>query len=228
MRPIDLAREHGLSTQAVRNYTDAGILPVAERSPSGYRRYSPRHAHALRAFVALVPAHGHADATAIMQAVHRDRVDLALALVDRGHARLLADRQTLDAVEDALQGLDGADLSGGSPMSVGELARRLGVRPTTLRRWERAGVLRPPRDPGTGYRVYEAADVRDALLAHQLRRGTYPVEQIAEVLARVRAAGGVAPLRATLADWRTRLDRRGRAMLAAAAALDRYLTHTGR
>jgi hypothetical protein len=43
LRPIDLAREHGLSAQAVRNYEDAGILPTAERSASGYRRYTPLH-----------------------------------------------------------------------------------------------------------------------------------------------------------------------------------------
>jgi DNA-binding transcriptional MerR regulator len=40
-----------------------------------------------------------------------------------------------------------------------------------LRKWERAGLLEPQRDPATGYRVYAPADVRDAQLAHQLRRG---------------------------------------------------------
>ena len=66
MRPIDLAREHGLSAQAVRNYEEAGILPPAERSPHGYRLYAPRHAAALRTLLALIPAHGHAAAGTIM------------------------------------------------------------------------------------------------------------------------------------------------------------------
>ncbi|WP_157850275.1 MerR family DNA-binding transcriptional regulator, partial [Streptomyces rimosus] len=69
LRPIDLARGHGLSTQAVRNYEESGILPAAGRTPSGYRTYTPLHARALRAFLALVPGHGHPTATAIMQAV---------------------------------------------------------------------------------------------------------------------------------------------------------------
>jgi DNA-binding transcriptional MerR regulator/methylmalonyl-CoA mutase cobalamin-binding subunit len=43
-------------------------------------------------------------------------------------------------------------------LRVGELARRLGVSPETLRAWERRyGVLRPSRTPG-GYRVYGPAD----------------------------------------------------------------------
>src|ERR1700754_4103367 len=41
---------------------------------------------------------------------------------------------------------------------VGELARRVGVAPETLRAWERRyGVLRPSRTPA-GYRVYGSDD----------------------------------------------------------------------
>ncbi|MFD7597193.1 MerR family DNA-binding transcriptional regulator [Kitasatospora sp. NPDC059812] len=35
MRPSDLARGHGLSAQAVRNYERDGFLPPAERTASG-------------------------------------------------------------------------------------------------------------------------------------------------------------------------------------------------
>ncbi|MEE2048253.1 MerR family DNA-binding transcriptional regulator, partial [Nocardiopsis tropica] len=57
MRPSDLAHEHGISTQAVRNYERDGFLPPAERTPSGYRIYTEAHAAALRAYLALVTAH---------------------------------------------------------------------------------------------------------------------------------------------------------------------------
>ncbi|MEU5806005.1 TioE family transcriptional regulator [Streptomyces sp. NPDC047718] len=223
LRPVDLAREHGLSTQAVRNYEEAGILPPAERTPSGYRVYALRHAAALRAFLALAPAHGHATATAIMRAVNGDAVEEALRLIDGSHAQLAGDRRTLEEVERALHDL--VPPSGPEPGTtfIGPLAHRLGVRPATLRTWERAGLVVPGRDPLTGYRVYTPADVRDAQLAHQLRRGGHGLEQIARVLERVRAAGGPEPLRATLREWRDRLTVRGRAMLAGAAALDAYL-----
>ncbi|MFD8759730.1 MerR family DNA-binding transcriptional regulator, partial [Streptomyces mirabilis] len=71
LRPIDLARGHRLSTQAVRNYEEAGILPAAGRTPHGYRTYTSLHAGALRAFLALVPGHGHRTATSIMRAVNQ-------------------------------------------------------------------------------------------------------------------------------------------------------------
>ncbi|MFI9595995.1 MerR family transcriptional regulator [Nonomuraea sp. NPDC052265] len=223
MRPIDLARVHGLSTQAVRNYENAEILPPSERSPHGYRLYTPRHAAALRTFLALIPAHGHATATAIMRAVNGGGVEEALRLIDDGHAQLADDRRTLEAVEHALRDLaPPRELEPGVTF-IGPLARRLRIKPATLRKWEHAGLTVPRRDPRTGYRVYTSADVRDVLLAHQLRRGGYGLEQIRQVLDQVRAAGGPEPLQATLRDWHDRLTSRGLAMLTAAAALDFYL-----
>ncbi|MFF0741657.1 TioE family transcriptional regulator [Streptomyces sp. NPDC004111] len=256
LRPIDLARGHGLSTQAVRNYEDAGILPPADRTAHGYRTYTPLHAAALRAFLALLPGHGHPTATGVMRAVNEDAAEDAYRLLDESHAQLLDDRRTLRAVEKALKDLAGAGKPGagaargtgtaagprraaGTPDSagsgsgasdsgsggtfVGPLAAQLGIRPATLRKWERAGLVSPRRDPVTGYRVYDEADVRDARLAHQLRRGGHRLEQIAPLIAQVRAAGGLAPLEATLGDWHDRLTARGRAMLAGAAELDAYL-----
>lgn len=224
LRPVDLARGHGLSTQAIRNYEAAGILPGAERTPTGYRAYTPRHAHALRAFLALVPGHGHPTATSIMQAINRGATEDALRLIDESHAQLLDDRRTLRAVEAALRDLSPIPHERGDTF-VGPLARRLGIRPATLRKWERAGLVQPRRDRQTGYRVYSPADVRDAQLVHQLRRGGYRLEQIAPLIVQVRSAGGVAPVAWMLRDWHARLTTRSRAMLTGAAALDAYLVN---
>jgi DNA-binding transcriptional MerR regulator len=235
LRPVDLARGHGLSTQAIRNYEEAGILPAAGRTPHGYRTYAPLHAQALRAFLALVPGHGHRTATSIMRAVNQGAADEAFRLIDESHAQLLDDRQTLHAVERALGDLEPTGASEPRPTAVpgtdgtfiGPLAAKLGLRPATLRKWERVGLVRPRRDPRTGYRVYDEADVRDARLTHQLRRGGYPLEQIAPLIAQVRAAGGLEPLEAALSDWHGRLSARGRAMLTGAAELEAYLRERG-
>ncbi len=241
LRPVDLARGHGLSTQAVRNYEEAGILPAADRTVHGYRTYTPLHARALDAFLALVPGHGHRTATSVMRAVNEGATAEAFRLIDESHAQLLDDRRTLEAVEGALRDLGrpgpGATAASSAASAsaaftvtsasagrfVGPLARELGIRPATLRKWERAGLVRPSRDPLTGYRVYGEADVRDAKLAHQLRRGGYPLARIAPVIEQVRSAGGLEPLEATLRDWRDRLSARGRSLLAGAAQLEAYL-----
>ncbi|MGE3289038.1 MAG: MerR family transcriptional regulator [Pseudonocardia sp.] len=223
MRPAELAREHGLSAQAVRNYERDGILPPAERTPSGHRVYRERHVRALRTFRMSVPAFGHSDAARILRAVNADEVGAALGIIDAGHVALARDRETLDAVASAAGLLAAAPpVVRGDPLSVGELARRVGVVPATLRKWERARVLHPARDRA-GHRRYSCEDVRDAELSRLLRRGGYPIDHVATVVAQVRAAGGAGPLAASLAGWRERLDARGRAMLVAAGTLAAYL-----
>ncbi|MEV5646617.1 MerR family transcriptional regulator [Nocardia sp. NPDC052254] len=226
MRPIDLAREHGLSAQAIRNYDDAGALPPTERSTSGHRRYTPLHAQALRSFLALRTGHGHGQAVEIMRAVNEGDNESAYRLIDVAHVALRAERGTRTEVATALAGLSAtapAPLRG-RPLTVGELARRLCLHPATLRTWETAGILRPDRDRVTGYRHYGPDGVRDAEIARQLRRGGYRLRQVAQFLESLRAAGGAEALGVFLESWQQRLTVRSRNLLAGAAQLDRYLT----
>jgi DNA-binding transcriptional MerR regulator len=228
LRPADLAREHGLSTQAVRNYEQSGFLPPARRSPSGYRLYTEVHAAALRAYLALVPAYGHATAGQVMAAFVAGDVDRALLVIDRGHAQLLRDRETLDAVRTAVDHLTDVPPADPDTRTIGELAHQLRVTPATVRNWEEAGILTPARDPATGFRRYGADDVRDARLAHLLRRGGYPLHHIATVVQQVRTAGGTEALADALDDWQAKLTTQGLAMLAAAGQVNDYLRVSGR
>ncbi|MEU4808881.1 TioE family transcriptional regulator [Nocardia fluminea] len=226
LRPSDLAREHAISTQAVRNYEQDGCLPPAERTPTGYRIYTDLHAVALRTYLTLIPAYGHARAGEIMRALHADDLDTALTVIDRAHSQLLRDRETLTAVRRAVGHLitessSAATVSAGT-RTVGELAHHLRVTPATLRAWEAAGILSPDRDPATGYRRYGPADLRDAELAHILRRGHYRLDHIATVIGQIRAAGSTEALANAMTGWQAALTERGVCMLDAAAALSRY------
>jgi DNA-binding transcriptional MerR regulator len=234
LRPADLAREHGISTQAVRNYERDGFIPRAERTRSGYRVYTEVHAAALRAYLSLIPAYGYAAGGQIMSALHNDELDEVLMIIDRGHGQLLRDRDTLDAVRKAVDHLtaesDAAPDESAAPdaRTIGELAHRLRVTPATLRNWERAGILAPARDPVTGYRVFRASDARDAELAHLLRRGGYLLDHISTVVQQIRTAGGTEALSGALDDWQRKLTTQGLAMLDAAAQLSHYLSALNR
>jgi DNA-binding transcriptional MerR regulator len=224
-RPVDLARAHGLSAQAVRNYEQAGMIPPAMRTASGYRVYTDDHAAALDAYVALLPGYGYRAAGEIMRSVLGGDLPAALATLGTAHVQLHRDRETLDRVAAAAVVLaTGATAPPGpeGPVPVGVLAHRLGVTPATLRKWERAGILAPARSRTA--RIYSPDDVRDAELAHLLRRGGYRLEHIAAVIGQVHAAGGPGPLAASIEQWRERVTARGRAMLTGSARLADYLS----
>jgi DNA-binding transcriptional MerR regulator len=227
MRTSDLASRQGLSTQAVRNYERDGLIPAAERSPTGYRTFGALHDAALGAYRTLTVALGHSHARTVMRAVHAGDLTLALRTIDEAHEQLLRDRRTLDESSVAVRLLHESDLADGSlhrgDQAIGQLAAHLGISPATLRKWERLGLLQPERDYDTGHRRYAPADLRDAELAHLLRRGGHGLAEIAGALDELRAAKSGRLLGESLARAQQRLDHRARSMLTSSAALDRYL-----
>ncbi|MFB7084844.1 TioE family transcriptional regulator [Streptomyces sp. NPDC056296] len=239
LRTVDLARPAGLSTQQIRNYEDAGVLPPAGRTGSGYRVFGEVHRHALTTYRALRQGYEPVTATRVMRAVHDGDVSGALALVDAAHAALHEERGSLRAASEALEALealareepepsDGPARSARSAdgLRIGEVAALIGVRTSALRVWEAAGLLAPGRERGTTYRVYGPADVRDARLVRTLRRSHYLFDQIRPVLDGLRREGSSEALRAAVEARGQLLTARTRAMLAGAGALHAYLEET--
>lgn len=226
LRPVDLARRAGVSTQLVRNYEAAGILPPAPRSDTGYRQYGPEHVSALLTYRALAPGFGAETATEIMRAVHDGDEALAYRLVDAAHAALHEQRLATDAASAALAALaaENVDELSGPSLLVGELAHRLGIRTSALRVWEAAGLLAPTREPGTKYRRYGPEQVRDARIIHMLRQGRYYFEQIKPVLDGLRRTGSTEALRTAIAERRAAHDRQTKAMLYGAALLHQLIS----
>lgn len=226
LRPIDLAREAGISAQQVRNYTDAGLLPPVSRTASGYRVYGERHRAALLVYRALARGFGWASAEQVIRAANDGDVPSALATVDAGHAELHERRLALRATAAALESLaDDPDdmVVPKERMRIGEVARHLGIRTSALRVWEQAGLLTPERQHGTGYRVYRRADVRDARLVQMLRQGHHLFRHIQPILDELHASGGTEALRAAIAQRERAHTAQATAMLEASARLHAYL-----
>lgn len=245
LRPVDLARAAGISAQQVRNYADAGILPPAERSPTGYRRFEERHRQALLTYRALAAGYGRPTAQQAMHLIHAGDLPAALALLDAGHADLHAERESLREAGQALAAVaeqswpadqggragpagpagragSAGSAGGQGDLRIGELAAVLGIRTSALRVWEDAGLLAPAREKGTGYRVYGPAELRDARMIHMLRQSYYPLPQIAPILDGLRRTGSSDALREAIARRQDALNQRSAAMLAAATRLHGY------
>ncbi len=75
-----------------------------------------------------------------------------------------------------------------APLSVGELASQAGVRPDTIRYYERAGVLPPPRRSDGDHRRYGAADLDRLLFIRGAQRLGLRLAEIRELMA-VRETG---------------------------------------
>jgi DNA-binding transcriptional MerR regulator len=229
LRAIELARRAGISVQQVRNYVEFGILPPVERTASGYRIFTDRHAKALVVARQLADGHGWARTRVIMRAVHEGDLDTALAELDRSHAELDCERADITKVLGAFETIVTSPGAAGPVrhrgVRIGEVAHVIGVRTSSLRLWEQRGLLRPSRERATGYRVYDESELRRARVVALLRRGNYSFPIIQAVLDEMRATGSPERVRAELAKREQELCGRSLRRLRASAALYGYIQH---
>lgn len=231
-RAVDIAETAGISVQQVRNYVDLGVLPPVERTPSGYRIFTGEHAAAVTLARQMAQGHGWARTRAIMRAVHDGDLDIAIAAVDASHAELDRERADVADVLRALTTVTTSPAAATNPvprggLRIGDVASIARVRTPVLRLWERRGLLRPAREPSTGYRVYDEAELRTARVVALLRRGAYPFPVVHAVVDELRGSGSPDRVRAELAKREQELHRRSLLRLRASAALYGYLEEFG-
>jgi DNA-binding transcriptional MerR regulator len=187
LRTHDLALAGGISVQQVRNYEANGLIPQAQRSPSGYRLYTQQHLSALKTVQSMVRGYGWPRTSAIMQALHRGDLSAALATIDERHAELASKRNQVEQTLFALRTLAAqSDTLQSSPHSqrirVGEAAKQVGVRVSALHFWEQQGLLHPVREQYSRYRLYDEQQMRRLRVVALLRDAGYPFNVIQSVL----------------------------------------------
>lgn len=187
-RTIDLGRAAGLSVQQVRNYEELGLLPTATRSANGYRRYQQRHLDALLTARIMIAGYGWQAAQQIMEHAHAGDLGGALALIDARHATIDHQRHEVEALLKALRTLAVTvsparrGIHPRAPLTIGEAAREVGVRPSALRFWEAQQLLHPQREHTNSYRRYDEAELRRLQVVALLRSANYGFDAIRTVL----------------------------------------------
>ncbi|KMS86007.1 MerR family transcriptional regulator [Prauserella rugosa] len=221
-----LAAASGYSPQQVRDLENLGVLPPAERGSNNYRRFGGRHLVALRAYRGLATAVGPVTARRTLREVRTLPLDEAAAVVSALHVELTRLRtEALEAVA-ALRAIStesepstasDAKETSADAMSIGELAEALGVRTSTLRFWEREGLVLPERVTSYGARRYRQHVIREARITAALRAAGYGIPAVRATVETVRALGDVdGPLEA-LQGRLTDLASRTVALVAAGA-----------
>lgn len=220
------ARITGYSTQQVRDLERLGVLPAAERTPNGYRRYQERHIIALRAYRALAAAIGPVPARQMMPTLLQGALGTAAEKIDDLHALLARSR---DQVREASRGLQAVltdtthVFDDHDSMTISELAEALGVRSSALRHWEHEGLVNPDRISQSQTRRYNARAITEARIVAALRSGGHRIPPISRVLEQLREHGLTAEAQALLDDRLSDLSRRSVALLSASGDLHTLL-----
>lgn len=180
LRTSDLARAVGIHPNTVRLYADWGLVPPVERSPAGYRLFTQRHLDCLRLartiYTAQYPGRGfRALGNAIIQQAVADDWTGAL---EKAHELLAAVRVELGQADQAADLLEHwaqnrAQGSEEEPLSIGEVSKHLGVSIDIIRNWERAGLIRVPRNSHNKYRLFGKREIERMRIIRMLSRAGY-------------------------------------------------------
>jgi DNA-binding transcriptional MerR regulator len=230
LRTHDLALAGNISVQQVRNYEASGLIPLAQRSPSGYRLYTQQHLAALQTVRTMVPGYGWQRTPAIMQAIHRGNLAAALAIIDECHAELAGKRlqvqQTLLALHTLATQSNPSQSNRARLVRVGEAAGQVGVRVSAIHFWEQQGLLHPVRDQYSRYRLYDEQQMRRLRVVALLRDAGYRFDVIQSVLDEL-AAGRPEKAIVAVEKRREEITRMSWACIEGLASLRQYVSEFG-
>jgi len=205
LRTSELAKAAGVHPNTVRLYEQSGLLPPVERDPfNGYRRFTRAHLDQMllaRKAMRFNFLSGAIRATAYEIISQGAAGDLGGALELAYHllALVQAERSQAEAAANYLERWVAGVLPdpASRPQRIGEVAQLLDVTIDQLRNWERNRLLKVPRNPSNGYRLYGPNEIGRLRVIRILIRSRYSMMSILRVLSKL-DAGEIVELRAAL------------------------------
>lgn len=167
-RPIDVARQLKISTTTLRGYEDRGLIPPVSRSSAGYRIYTEKHLAYFICIREMLPAFGITFIAKVMAELKEGRIDEALWIANKAQADLWNEKLTYKKTVKILLH-NNFDSSISKKLNIGEVSKETGIPVTTIRYWEKAGLLFPHRNKENRYRVYTNEHIRQILTLNAIK-----------------------------------------------------------
>lgn len=189
----DVSAATGYSVQQIRDLEALRVISSVPRATNGYRQFSSVHVRDLRGCRDLATAVGPVEARRAMREIRSQPADKAVALVGSFHTALNRERDEALTAQQALRAISAEAVVEAKPtdadaMTITELAGALGVRASTLRFWEKAGLVSPDRvtTRAGSIRRYPLRAIREARITAALRSAGYRIPDVQEALTAIR------------------------------------------
>jgi DNA-binding transcriptional MerR regulator len=185
LKTIDIAREVGVHPNTVRLYEEWGFLQPVPRNPrNNYRLYTEAHLDQMRlAWAALHSDWWHSAKSIMVEMVKQAANDDLGGALETAYRYLFTVRAEYVRAEAAIAYLERwakgqPAQTTQKPIWIGEAAKLLGLTRDMLRNWEVNGLIRVPRDPQNGYRLYGADEIGRLRVLRMLREAGYSMMAI--------------------------------------------------
>ena len=190
LRTSDIARELGLHPNTIRLYEEWGFLPPIPRANNNYRLFREEHLDQMRLAHLLLqwpyPGGKKPVASLVRQAAQGDlggALEQVYVYLGRVKAEIVQAEIAAELLERWARGKTTDSRT--SALRIGEVVELLGVTQDALRNWERNALLKVPRDPENGYRLYGPAEISRLRVIRMLRQAGYSMMAILRMLIHV-------------------------------------------
>lgn len=189
IRPIDIARKLNISTSTLRHYEDWGMIPPVQRSAAGYRIYTEEHIAYFECIRAMSDGFGIWLTAKITKIIQAKDVNSAFWLVNEAQSslhkeKLIAEKTMKSLIQQSTS--CSSSKKNRDYLTINEISKETGIPVTTIRHWEKVGLLLIPRDSSNKYRLFNKNHIRQILVIHALKTSvyssTYSLEGIKEII----------------------------------------------
>ncbi|TCJ01405.1 MerR family transcriptional regulator [Cytobacillus praedii] len=189
MKGIEIANKLNISTSALRHYESWGLVPKVERAKNGYRIYTKEHEAYFQCIRALNAGFGMDLVKKVMPLIINKKIHDALWLINKAQVDLYTEKET---VQKTVKILDSKELTefysirkfhDKNYFTIGEVANEANVSASSIRHWEKEGLIKPERHKESGFRIYSPYDIRRVFIIRTVQRVVYSLDIVREVLA---------------------------------------------
>lgn len=185
MKGIEIANKLNISTSALRHYESWGLVPKVERAENGYRIYTKEHEAYFQCIRALYSGFGMDLVREVMPLIINKKKLDALWLINKAQVDLQAEKETAQRTVEMLDLKELTDIPkyrNKNSFTIGEVAKEAKVSTSSIRHWEKEGLIKPKRHNESGFRMYSPADIRKVLIIRTIQRVAYSLDIVRSVL----------------------------------------------
>ncbi|ALC80569.1 MerR family DNA-binding transcriptional regulator [Bacillus gobiensis] len=176
LRPADIAKRLKISTSSLRNYEARGMVPPPKRLSTGYRVYTEEHVAYFECIVAMSPGFGMEITSIVLKSIQLKDLDSALWIINKAQAAIYEDKKTTEKAITMLENMIKEQFRMEKYMTIGSISTKTQIPASTLRYWEKEGLITSIRDKNNNYRLFDRFQMIKILLMKTTKNAVYSQE----------------------------------------------------
>ncbi|MDN6140414.1 MAG: MerR family transcriptional regulator [Tetragenococcus koreensis] len=174
----------GVSNTTLKRYENNGLIPSVLYTKGKHRRYEEVHLLAFKTIRSLLQGFDIPVAYQLMKLAKEGNFTEAYWSIAQAQKDLVKKKETLQMHKEFILAFPQKPLKKQS-IRIGELAKFADVKSSTIRYWEKRGLIQGIREESSGYRFYDKTEVRKTIIISLLRKSIYKLEDIKDIIEKI-------------------------------------------